>query len=66
MINISKMEQLANKIANGIMAVGTIRNVKATRIQFMSGKWPDNEKSLGGLCEKALAQIIHGVLEQTK
>lgn len=28
------------------------------RIQFMGGEYPDNEKPMGGFCEKALAEYL--------
>jgi len=28
------------------------------RIQFMGGKYPDNEKPMGGFCEKALTEYF--------
>lgn len=35
---------------------------KTQRIQFMGGKYPGNEKRMGGLCEKSLASLIDRTL----
>jgi len=50
---------LSESIARDIMAGGSFRGVKATRIQFKGGAYPENEISMGGLCEAALASVIY-------
>ena len=49
---------LAANIARHIFECGDEPDHKVKRIQFMTGKWPDDEISLGGLNENALRNII--------
>ena len=44
-------------LARDIFAVGDFPE-KTTRLQFMSGKWPNHENAQGGLCEKSFAEVI--------
>jgi hypothetical protein len=55
---------LSQAIARDIMETGNDPNGPAKRIQFMGGKWPDNEIPLGGLNEIALSRIIHKTLRK--
>jgi predicted membrane chloride channel (bestrophin family) len=55
-------KQIAYHLAREIFAVGDESSSPATRIQFMLGKWPDHERAAGGLCEIALASVIHSRL----
>jgi hypothetical protein len=54
--------KLAKHVARKVFEAGSCPHRIATRIQFMSGQWPDNEKPQGGLCEEALAGIITDAL----
>ena len=49
---------LAAQIARAIFSCGDELGDKTQRIQFIGGTWPDNEKSMGGLCEDALVDLI--------
>lgn len=51
------LEHLASKIARDIMAAGDGPR-PCTRIQFMGGAYPDDERRQGGFCESALARCI--------
>lgn len=50
---------LSISIARDIMEGGSFNGVKATRIQFKGGSYPENEISMGGLCEVALTSVIY-------
>ena len=63
-MNTDKLRKLAEILARDIFATGEFRDIKITRLQFMSGKWPDNEKTQGGVCEKALVNIIYKSLKR--
>jgi len=52
-------ELLADKIAAAIFECGAYRGSPCNRIQFMGGRWPDNEKAQGGMCFTALQEFIH-------
>lgn len=54
----------AERVARDVFAVGDEPRRKCNRIQFKSGVWPGNEQSGGGLCERALADVIESSLEQ--
>lgn len=49
---------LAELIARDIFHSGDEPGSATQRIQFMGGKYPDNELPQGGLCELALAKLI--------
>jgi hypothetical protein len=51
--------KIADHVAREIFKVGDEPEGPATRIQYMTGTWPENEKAGGGLCEIALAALIH-------
>jgi hypothetical protein len=51
-------DELARRIAHAIFVAGECNGQKAHRIEFKGGTWPDHETNLGGLCEKALAELI--------
>ena len=53
-----RTNDLSVKIARDIMKLGDEPKSKAKRIQYMAGRWPNNEKVQGGLCEGALADVI--------
>jgi hypothetical protein len=59
-------QELAAAIARKIFEAGDMPHDKTQRIQFKGGEWPDNETSLGGFNERALADCILGVLEQRR
>lgn len=44
---------LARNLAKDLFTVGA-DIARPHRIQFMGGEYPDNEKPMGGFCEKAL------------
>ena len=51
--------ELGQKIARAIFECNADAGVPpTTRLQFMSGKYPDHESEQGGLCEIALAGVI--------
>lgn len=62
------MKLMAKKIAKHIFDAGSDRSPdgKVNRIQFMGGKWPDNEIPMGGLNEIALASVIENAIEEIK
>jgi len=53
---------LANTIAREIFKVGSDPHDKAHRIEFKGGAYPNDETSLGGFCESALATHILSTL----
>lgn len=56
--------KLAKHIARRIFAFGDDRDRKATRLQFMAGRFPDNETPTGGLVENALVMTIEQILNE--
>lgn len=58
MLSNEYIESLASSIADAIFKVGYEPGEPTTRIQFMSGEWPDNEKEQGGLCLDSLRRVI--------
>lgn len=54
----SIVSALADLIARDIFECGDDPSSKCQRIQFLGGKYPDNEKPQGGMCEMALAEAI--------
>lgn len=54
--------QTAKHLARAVFECGSEPNAVITRIQFMSGRWPDNEKERGGLCEQALVGVLADAL----
>ena len=58
-------DDLGVNIARAIFEVGDEPDRcggKAQRIQFMGGRWPENEVALGGLNEASLALVINRVI----
>ena len=54
--------KLAKYLAKHIFECGDEPGVKITRIQFLSGEWPDAEKPEGGLTQDPLARAILAAL----
>jgi hypothetical protein len=64
--DISSNRALAEKIAREIFECGSEPSRQGglvQRIQYMGGTYPDNEIVLGGLCERALADVIYETLQ---
>lgn len=57
-----EIHDMATKAARAIFVCGDERKRPTTRISFVSGEWPDNEKQGGGLCEEALTNVIFSAL----
>lgn len=55
---------LANKLARDLMALGDDPNSPAHRIQYMGGNYPDGEIPQGGMNETALACFFHKKLNE--
>lgn len=55
---------LAARLARGIFEVGDERHDKVQRIQFLGGRYPDDETKLGGLAESSLADYLDWLLER--
>ena len=51
-------KELSEHIARKIFEVGDEINSPTQRIQFIGGEYPDNEKTQGGMCERALRDFI--------
>ena len=64
MIDSVKLTQVGIRLAKDLLAVGDEFHSPAHRIQFMGGKYPDNEKNQGGLCEEALAAFFTTKLKE--
>lgn len=58
------IEDLSKAIARGIMTCGDEPESPSTRLQFMSGQWPEQEKAQGGLSEEALARLVESLLRR--
>jgi len=56
------VNDLPEKLARAIFAVGDDSHDKTQRIAFKGGKWPEAETDLVGLCEEALATVIRAAL----
>ena len=56
--------EISASIAKAIFECGTEYSQPITRIQFMSGKWPDHEKPQGGLNQEALRAVISIALDK--
>jgi hypothetical protein len=55
---------LAEKIVAAIMDVDTGSEiVQCTRVSLKAGKWPDNERDMGGLCRESLLRVVAEVIE---
>jgi hypothetical protein len=54
--------RLAECLARAIFEMGDDPGSPCTRIQFMGGAWPDNERRLGGITEKPLAVALEKLL----
>jgi len=59
-------EEMAKRIAREIFSIGDEENSPVTRIQYMGGKWPDNEKPQGGMVESAIERVVLKVLTTHK
>lgn len=58
-------ERLAKHLARVVFALGDepIDGGTVQRLQFMGGKYPNAEITLGGLCENALVAVIQRELD---
>lgn len=59
----TEAQQLAKHIARKVFECGDEKDAKVRRIQFMSGRWPNEESMLGGLCEHALENVIFTAIQ---
>ena len=59
-----QQDRLALALATGLFNCDSQQKQPTTRIQFMSGKWPDNERAEGGLCFVALVSVFQSLLQQ--
>jgi hypothetical protein len=57
-------KKLGALVARDLFAIGDEYKAPTTRIAFISGQWPDNERAQGGLCEDALARDLATILEK--
>lgn len=55
----SLISELSQKIARDLFRKLDLGDDKCQRLAAKGGSWPDNETSLGGWCEAALANAIH-------
>ena len=51
-------QNFAEQLANALFIRGSEPDDKAQRIQFMGGRYPDNETKLGGLGRTALTEFF--------
>ena len=59
-------KKLSKKLARSIFEYGNAPKSKCKRIQFMGGKWPDNEINNGGCVEVVLAYYLNQILSKIK
>ena len=52
-ISKKKTSEVAEIITNNLFKMGDMRTLPCNRIQFMAGKYPDQEKENGGICKSA-------------
>lgn len=57
-----KTDEMAKAIAKDIFDLGNKLGRPIHRIQFLTGKYPDNEISQGGLAQDALANELKKIL----
>jgi len=55
---------LGNQLAKDLLAIGDEPGSPAHRVQFKGGKYPDDEKDQGGMCEVALAGFFAEKLKE--
>lgn len=55
---------LAEKITRDLFEVFDSKDDKCQRFEAKGGKWPDDETSLGGWCEMAMAEKIEKSLRK--
>ena len=69
MSEIDERQKLAEKIVDDLLELGNGFYegclVKAHRIQFKIGKYPDNERDAGGMCREPLIRFIADRLPPT-
>ena len=56
--------QLGAQLAKDLLAIGGDPESPAHRVQFKGGKYPDDEKDQGGMCETALASFFAAKLKE--
>lgn len=54
----------AAQIAKDVFEIGSVGRSPAKRMQFLGGRYPDDEKPQGGVCETALAELIKTSLKK--
>lgn len=59
----SLISDLSQNIARDLFKRLDLGDDKCQRLEAKGGSWPENETSLGGWCEAALANAIHESLE---
>lgn len=55
---------IAHKLAKDLLEIGNDPGVEIHRIQFIGGKYPDNETTHGGMCETVLADFFYKKLKE--
>ena len=55
---------IGKHIARRVFSMGDRNGDKCQRLEFKGGNWPDNETSLGGICESSLASHIASILSE--
>lgn len=55
---------LARLLARRLFMAGDEPGQPATRMQYMSGTWPDKERPQGGMCEMAVMSLFKTVLDE--
>ena len=58
------IDKIAEKLTNDIFSIGDEPNAPVIRIQFLSGEYPDSEKTQGGMCRHALQTFISDSLKR--
>jgi hypothetical protein len=61
---VATIDRLAKSIAEAIFTCGNEFESPTTRLQFMSGEWPDHERPQGGLSKEALEHVIYNALDE--
>lgn len=59
-----QQDSLALALATGIFNCDSQQGRPTTRLQFMSGQWPNNERAEGGLCFVALVSVMQSLIQQ--